>query len=125
MKNTSNPEGAWSFLKWWTDTDTQLDFSNEVESILGYTGRVAVANIESFKRQEWDKETLNEMLKAWNEVEEIPEYPGSYYVSRSVYQAFWNVVESNENPKDMLLKYAKQADDEIARKWRQYENRPN
>ena len=65
------------------------------------------------------------MLKAWNEVEEIPEYPGSYYVSRSVYQAFWNVVESNENPKDMLLKYAKQADDEIARKWRQYENRPN
>ena len=125
MKNCSNPDSAWEFLKWWTDTNTQLDFSNEIESILGYTGRVAVANIDSFKRLEWDKETLDVMLKCWDEVEEIPEYPGSYYVSRSVYQAFWNVVGSNENPKDMLLKYAKQADDEIARKWRQYENRPD
>ena len=37
------------------------------------------------------------------------------------YQSYWNVVESNKNPKDVLLKYSKQANEEIERKWKQYE----
>ena len=123
LKMSENPENAWEFLKWWTDYDTQLTFSNDIESILGPVGRVALSNVEAVKGLAWDKEILSELLSAWEQVEEIPEYPGSYYVSRSVYQAFWNVVNDNKNTKDMLMKYGKEADDEIARKWKQYENR--
>lgn len=123
LKATNNPDAAWKFLKWWTDSETQLAYSNEVESVLGPAGRVALSNVEAFKGMDWDSDMLESILAAWSQVEEIPEYPGSYYVSRSVYQSFWNVVDGNQNPKDMLLKYGKQADAEIARKWKQYESR--
>lgn len=123
LKMAKNPKNAWEFLKWWTSAETQLAYSNEIEAILGPTGRVSVSNVEAFKKMEWDAELFEQIYNAWEQVEEIPEYPGSYYVSRSLYQSFWNVVNNNQNPKDMLLKYGKQADREIERKWAQYENR--
>lgn len=123
LNSSANKQGAWEFLKWWTSKETQLIYSNDLEAILGPTGRVALSNIEALSELSWDKEQLNELLTAWENVEEIPEYPGSYYVSRSIYQAYWNVVNSNKNSKDMLMKYGKEADDEIARKWKQYTDR--
>ena len=91
--------------------------------ILGPTGRVSVSNVKAFESMEWDTDMKDVVVESLNGTGEIPEYPGSYYVSRSVYQAFWNVVENNQNPKDTLLKFAEEADVEIARKWKQYENR--
>ena len=123
LKSTKNPQGAWKFIKWWTDSSTQLAFSNEVESVLGPSGRVALSNVEAFGNMDWDSDMLDSIMTAWSMVEEVPEYPGSYYLSRSVYQSFWNVVENNMNPKDMLIKYGKQADTEMERKWQQYEIR--
>lgn len=123
LKQSDNPEDAWEFLKWWTSAEIQLSYSNDVESALGPSGRIALSNIDAIKSLSWDEGILEELVGAWGEVEEIPEYPGSYYVARSVYQAFWNVVNANENPKDMLLKFGQEANDEIARKWKQYQNR--
>ena len=125
LKQSENPEAAWEFLKWWTSADTQRTFSNDVEAVLGPTGRVALANVEAISGLSWDDEMLDELLKAWENVEEIPEYPGSYYVSRSIYQGFWNVVNDQQNTKNMLMKYGKEADQEIARKWKQYQGRGN
>lgn len=123
LKNTKHPKQAWEFLKWWTDTETQLTYSNDVESVLGPSGRVALSNVEAIKGLSWDYSMLDSILEAWNEVQEIPEYPGSYYVSRSIYQSFWNVVNDNQNTKDMLMEYGTEADEEIARKWQQYSNK--
>lgn len=120
---TKNPRAAWEFLKWWVSKDTQLAYSSEVESILGPTGRIALSNVEAFNSLQWDAEMKDTVTTAMGQIKEIREYPGSYYVSRSVYQAFWNVVENKQNTKKTLLKFAEEADEEIARKWRQYENR--
>ncbi|MBO4693497.1 MAG: extracellular solute-binding protein [Clostridia bacterium] len=123
LKLTKNPQAAWEFLKWWTSTEAQLAFSNEIESILGPTGRVSLSNVEAFSSLDWDADMRDTIVTAMKQIEEVPEYPGSYYVSRSVYQSFWNVVENNRNPKQMLLKYSEEANEEIERKWLQYENR--
>ena len=123
LKSTENPKAAWEFLKWWTSTEAQLAFSNEIESILGPTGRVSLSNVEAFSSLQWDADMRDTIITAMKQIEEVPEYPGSYYVSRSVYQSFWNVVENNRNPKQMLLKYSEEANNEIERKWLQYENR--
>ncbi|MBR4761939.1 MAG: extracellular solute-binding protein, partial [Clostridia bacterium] len=122
-KTDEDYAAAWEFLKWWISTETQLAFSNEIESILGPTGRVSLSNVEAFSSLQWDADMRDTIITAMKQIEEVPEYPGSYYVSRSVYQSFWNVVENNRNPKQMLLKYSEEANNEIERKWRQYENR--
>ena len=121
LKVSENREEAWEFLKWWTSAETQLAYSNEIEALLGSTGRVAVSNIEALKNMSWEPEMKAEVLAAWGNVTEIPEYPGGYYVARSIYQSFWNVVNSNYTAKDVLLKYSKQADAEMAQKWSQYD----
>ena len=123
LKDSENPEAAWRFLKWWTSAETQQTYSNNLESVLGPVGRVALSNVEALTKLSFDGGELEEILTAWSNVEEIPEYPGSYYVSRSIYQAYWNVVNSNKNPKDMLMLYGKEADDEIIRKQKQYAER--
>ena len=123
LKDSKNPEAAWEFLKWWTSAETQKAYSNDVEAILGPTGRIALANKEALKDLGWDEGFWEEIELAWDEVQEVPEFPGSYYVSRAIYQSYWNVVNDRENVKDVIMKYGKEANDEIARKWEQYQKR--
>jgi hypothetical protein len=54
------------------------------------------------------------------QVREVPEVPGSYYLSRAIDQAFWTVVNGESNSKDAVMKWAKVADDEITRKIEEY-----
>ena len=125
LKSTKYPEEAWEFIKWWTSAETQYSYTQNVEAALGPTGRIAVSNVEAFNKMSWDSEMKEEILNAWSQVEEIPEVPGSYYVSRSVDLSFWSVVNENRNPKDVLLERSAEVNDEIERKWKQYEGRNN
>ena len=114
---------AWEFLKWWTSADTQLAYSNDVETILGPSGRVAVSNKKALESLSWDDGALEALKNSRQYVTEIPEYPGSYYVQRAIYQAYWNVVSNGRNTKDVMMKFGTEANNEIARKWKQYTNR--
>ena len=121
IKKSENKEEAWEFLKWWTSAETQTRYNNNVESILGMIGRTTTANVEAFQNLAWDKEHL-EVLEAQRlQVKEVPEVPGSYYLSRAVDQAFWSVVNGESNSKDAVMKWSKVADDEIARKIKEYQ----
>ncbi|MBQ6816047.1 MAG: extracellular solute-binding protein [Clostridia bacterium] len=111
---------AWTFLKWWTDANTQYRYSVMLEAILGEVGRRTTANIEAFKMLSWESNDLEIMLDAWSYVKGLKEVPGGYYVERSVMQAFQNVINLSENPKDMIFKWAKIADAEIERKRGEY-----
>ena len=51
---------------------------------------------------------------------EIEEIPGSYYVARSIDQAFWAVINDDTIPKDAVSKWALIADEEISRKIDEY-----
>lgn len=87
---------------------------------MGTLGRNASSNVEAVKKMAWDGDMLDGLLEQWKAVEEIPETPGSYYVARGVDQCFWNVVNANENPMDMLMKWGTIVDDEITRKRVEY-----
>lgn len=118
---SENKKAAWELLKWWTSAETQLAYSNNIESVLGPTGRIAVSNTEALFNMSWEGDIAEQIKAAREEIQEVPEYPGSYYLSRSLDHSFWNVVNSNKQPKDMLTIWGKEADEEIARKWAQYE----
>ena len=120
LKVSKNQKGGWEFLKWWTSAETQLSYSNNCESILGVSGRVATANPEALKQMGWDKESLDALINQWKRMKEVPEIPGSYYTARSIDQAYWNVVNNSKNAKDMMIKWAEISDAEIERKRNQY-----
>lgn len=121
LNMSENKEAAWKFLKWWTSADTQLAYSTNLESILGPLGRVMVSNTEALQSLAWTEEELTAIMAARENLLELPEVPGGYQVSRSIDMAFYNVVNTNVNAKDSLLEWGEIADDEIKRKWEQYE----
>lgn len=125
LKSTSEKEEwAWEYLKWWTDAETQTAYSMNVEAVLGPTGRICVSNVDAMiNGLSWEDNANVQLKKAWEQVKEVPEVPGSYYISRSIDHCFWNVVNDGRIPKDMLNKWGLEVDNEIARKWKQYENR--
>lgn len=120
VKKSKNKAEAWEFLKWWTSADTQVRYSNNVESILGMLGRPQTANVEAFKKLVWDTEHKENLLEQWSLVREIPEIPGSYYMTRSIDQAFWQVINGKANVKDAVVKWSRVADKEIDRKLKEY-----
>lgn len=120
LTGSKNKEEAWAFLKWWTEAKTQLEFNNNVESIIGATSRVPVATVETFENLSWKASDLPILSEQFSLVREINEVPGSYYVSRAIDQAFWNVVTNERNHKDVLIEWGGIADDEISRKIREY-----
>ena len=115
-----NKDNAWQFLCWWTSNQTQLRYNNNVESILGAISRTATANVEAFSSYSWNADDLEILQYQWAQVEELPEVPGGYYVSRAVDQAFWAVLNGEDNEKDALLEWGEVADNEISRKIAEY-----
>lgn len=121
VNKSSHKEEAWEFLKWWTSADTQKRYSENVESVIGIISRIQTSNVEAFKSLSWNADDRETLLDQWSKVKEIPEIPGSYYVSRAVDQAFWSVLNDGEDEKYSVIKWSEIADSEIARKIKQYQ----
>ena len=120
LSPSENKETAWKFLKWWTGKETQINFNNECESILGPSARLTSANIEAVKGISWSKNDLEALVKQWEITNTIPETPGSYYTARMYQQAFWEVVNSDANQRNTIVKWGKLANQEIERKRKEY-----
>lgn len=120
MKSSKNKDAAWEFLKWWVSADTQYRYSVEIEQALGETGRVATSNIEALSRFSWDEDALSVINAQWDKVKEIPEVPGSYFVSRSIDQAFWAAKNGKKSPKEAIMDWSDICDKEVERKIAEY-----
>ena len=83
-------------------------------------GRIATANVEAFQSLSWDPDDLEKLLSQWKSVREVPEVPGSYYLTRAVDQAYWAVINDGDNPKNAITEWSQVADNEIARKIKEY-----
>ena len=120
VKKSSHRKAAWEFIKWWTDEDTQTRYSKNVESVIGTLGRVMTSNVKALNNLSWDLGDLKQINEQWSQVSEIPEVPGSYYLSRAIDQAFWAVLSDGDNVQYTLTKWAEIADDEIDKKIKEY-----
>ena len=120
IEKSKNKQAAWEFLKWWTSASTQSRYNNNVESLIGMIGRTSTANVEALSSYTWESDDLEVILSQWSCVEELPEVPGSYYLSRAIDQAFWSVINGDTKTKDAIVKWSMVADEEIARKIKEY-----
>lgn len=116
-------EAAWKFVKWFTEADTQVRFAARIEGLMGTMGRFDTANTEALSRMSWSDSEYSRLYAQQKELEEIPVLPSSYAVTRNIMNAFREVVNEQENPRDTLIWYNRDINEEIMRKRQELEGR--
>ncbi len=107
---------AWTFLKWWVSSDTQVRFGRELESVMGSSARYATANRVAFDQLSWSKADADVLKEQWKWAFGIPEIAGGYYTSRHITNAIRNVMNDNDDPRETILDYVRTINDEIEKK---------
>lgn len=116
FKKVKNKQGAWEYIKWFTETDTQVQYGTQIEGLLGKLGRFDTANVEALGQLSWSNDELARLRDQQEELVEIPVIPSSYAVTRNIMNAFREVVNDLENPRDTLIWYNRDINEEITRK---------
>ena len=116
FKKVKNKQNAWEFIKWFTEKDTQTEYGTQIEGLLGTMGRFDTANIEALSELSWSHSEYDRLSAQQKELVEIPVIPSSYAVTRNIMNAFREVVNELENPRDTLIWYNRDINDEITRK---------
>ncbi len=124
IRTSKNPEqqlaDAWTFMKWWTSAEIAGEYGNRIEMAIGSVARYTTANIEAFEKIKWTTEEASVIKEQRKWVRENPELVGGYYVSRNIINAFRNVTNQHTNPREKLIYYNEQINDEIWRKRSEY-----
>ncbi len=116
MAATDHVDASWEFLKWWTGTDTQLDFANALEALMGTSARYSAADPEVLKQLPWSNSELQSLLGQFEHTTGLPAVPGNYMTTRMVQYAFNDVVSDHANPRETLYLNIKDINEELDRK---------
>ncbi len=100
--------------------ETQTNYGNEIENILGVGGRVATANINALNKLPWAVKDYRQLTAQLNWIKAIPEVPGGYFTSRHITNAFYTVYNGNEDPRETLEDFVKTINNEIESKRREF-----
>jgi len=116
FNKVKDKEAAWTFVKWFCSGDVQTEYGMNLEGLLGQMGRYEAANVDALAQLNWSGAELDVLMAQWEALDEIPILPSSYAVTRNIMNAFRETVNSNENPRDTLMYYNGDMNDEILRK---------
>lgn len=120
VRGVKNKENAWSFIKWWTDANTQGTYGKQLESVLGPASRYSPCKADAVRQIPWSGAELDVLISQFSNVYELEEIPGGYYSSRNIDNAFKEVVYNNENPRETLNYWNDKTNDEIIRKRKEF-----
>ena len=97
---------GWEFMKWWSDTETQVRFGREIEALLGSSARYATANINAFSQLAWSADDIEILTEQWRQTVGIREVPGGYYTGRHITNAARKVINDKDDPRETIIDYA-------------------
>ncbi|MCM3748780.1 extracellular solute-binding protein [Paenibacillus pasadenensis] len=120
FKSTDNPEESWEFLKWWTSTETQTRFGNDMEMFNGVEFRWNTANKAAFQQIAWPKEHAAEINKQLDWFQEAPNVPGGYFTARELGFAWNRTVLDNMNFRESLEGAIFEINRELLRKQQEF-----
>lgn len=116
----SRDAAAWKFMKWYTGNEFQADYSNGVVSIMGIAARPATANRIALEELPWTAKEKARILDQFNNLDAVPNHPGSYYLARYVNFAFLAAYNEGEDASDALLSYVTTINSEIERRRQEF-----
>ena len=121
MSGTKDPASSWEFMKWYTDTQFQVDYSNELVAILGDAAKNTTANKAALEELPWTSREYNQLKKQMDNLAAVPQYPGNYILARYTNFAFLDAYNNHADPVDSLLQYINTINKEINRKRTEFE----
>ncbi len=91
FKDSDKIKESWEFLKWWTDYETQVNYTYTLRSTYGKTFLWLPSNIEAVAEvpiEQADKQVILEQIK-W--LRDVPRTPGQYLLERNL-SDIWNAM---------------------------------
>ena len=116
MEASKKKQDAWEFLKWWLEEDTQVQYGNTLEAILGSGARYATANTKVLTQLPWATSQSDVILEQFEHTIGVPDVPGYYMTGREIDYAFKGVVTDGQNPREALYLNVKEINDELTNK---------
>lgn len=116
FNKVSNQNAAWEFIKWFTSTETQVEYGRTIEALLGPMGRFATANVEALQQLPWSTSEMEKITAQMSQTVEVPIIPASYATTRHTKNAFRAVVNEGANARYSLTSYNRDINAEIVRK---------
>ena len=120
FKNSNMKEEAWDFLKWWHQTDTQVEYLQNIQMRLGEKYLVIPANVEALSRSPWDREIKEQVAIAakWSRIPAV--LPGSYVVERELSNIWNKVVIDRMDVRVAVSESVDKMNRELYRKYREF-----
>ncbi|BBH22164.1 ABC transporter substrate-binding protein [Paenibacillus baekrokdamisoli] len=116
MEKSSKKEEAWQFMKWWSSTETQLRYGQDIESYFGLEYRWNSANMEALLQSPWPSDDLKAIAEQARWVKNVPVVPGYYFLSREMDFAWNHVLLDGMAEKEALDRAAVSIEREMRRK---------
>ena len=120
FNKTKMLDESWEFIKWWSSTDAQVRYSNQLVDSYGKQYIWNSANYNAFSKLDWSKEDKEIILNQWKHLKEVPKIPGSYIIEREI-SNIWNaVVFDDENLRNEVSDASIRINRELVRKLKQF-----
>lgn len=116
INGTDDVESAWTFMKWQSGDQCQVDYASEMVAIIGDSAKHSTANRKALESMPWTRAEYSEVSKQYENLASVPNYPGTYIIGRYTSFAFMAAYNNDANPRTELLRYINTINTEITRK---------
>jgi len=116
-----NKDGAWTFMRWHSGAQFQINYSNEMVAILGPSAKHPTANKQALASLPWTTEEYTQLKAQHDNLAAVPNYPGAYIISRYTNFAFLAAYNDKANPVTEMQSYINIINKEITRKRVEFE----
>ena len=113
LESCKDKDLAWEFVKWWTSSDVQYEYGEQLEAVMGAAARYNTANTDALLRFAWTGNDRRSIETQINNLKGMPQVPGGYYTARYVNFAKLAVINDKENPRSALMDNSEDIDQEI------------
>lgn len=120
FESSDKQQEAWEYLKWWTSTETQVEFGLRLQVTYGAEYLWNTSNVEAYAQLPWDSDHKETILEQTEWLIEAPRVPGTYMLERELSNAYISIVLEGENERKAIDLAVKRINRETMRKLEEF-----
>lgn len=120
FKSSDKKDKAFDFLNWWHSTETQTQFSNDIQKMFGKEYMWFSSNLDALATLPIDINHKAIILEQLQWAVAAPNVPGGYYLEREISNAWNKIVVSDQNLRSTVDDAIKNANRELERKMAEF-----